>query len=228
MLYHVTRSGQNYGPYTVEDLQKYIDSGNILPSDLAKSDDMADWVPVSQILGVAPQPAAPGFISPMSGQPVAPIAVYPDPPNLHWALVLLIGMFTCGIFTIVWIFIQATWMRRVDPCSKALFYYIGAVVLYIVGFAAQTALRAAELRGSVSHGSFVAFSIVWILAYAALFITAKFSLRNSIEKHFNGPEPIGISLSGVMTFFFSVFYFQYHFSRINQLKQMARYRGAAV
>jgi hypothetical protein len=28
-----------------------------------------------------------------------------------------------------------------------------------------------------------------------------------------------------MTFFFGGLYFQYHFSRINQIKQTARYRG---
>jgi hypothetical protein len=42
MLYHVTRGGQTYGPYTLEDLKKYVASGNVLPTDLAKSDDMPD------------------------------------------------------------------------------------------------------------------------------------------------------------------------------------------
>jgi hypothetical protein len=49
-----------------------------------------------------------------------------------------------------------------------------------------------------------------------------------MEQHFNGPEPIGLSLSGVMTFFFGMLYFQYHFTRINELKRLARYRGAAI
>jgi hypothetical protein len=33
MLYHVMRNGQNYGPYTIEDLRRYMASGNVLPSE---------------------------------------------------------------------------------------------------------------------------------------------------------------------------------------------------
>ncbi len=32
--------------------------------------------------------------------------------------------------------------------------------------------------------------------------------------YYNTVEPIGLRLSGVMTFFFNVFYFQHHMSRI--------------
>ena len=28
MLYHVTRNGQNYGPYTIDELRRYVASGN--------------------------------------------------------------------------------------------------------------------------------------------------------------------------------------------------------
>jgi hypothetical protein len=41
-------------------------------------------------------------------------------------------------------------------------------------------------------------------------------------------EPVGLSLSGVMTFFFGGLYFQYHLNRINEMKRLARYRGAAI
>ena len=59
MLYHISRNGQNYGPYTLEDLNRYVASGNVLLTDLAKSDDRPDWVPVSQVLGVATPPVLP-------------------------------------------------------------------------------------------------------------------------------------------------------------------------
>src|ERR1039458_5423049 len=134
MLYYVSRNGQNYGPYKREDLHRYVASGNVLPTDLAKSDEMADWIPVSQVLG-ASMPAAPAPVvaygAPVAAYPAA-TAIYPDPPNLHWALVLVIGMFTCGIFSIVWMFVQASWMRKVNPNSKALFYYIAGFVVYAI------------------------------------------------------------------------------------------------
>ena len=42
MTYQVSRNGQLYGPYTLEDLQRYVASGNILPTDMAKSEDMME------------------------------------------------------------------------------------------------------------------------------------------------------------------------------------------
>ncbi len=52
MPYQVSRNGQMYGPYTLEDLQRYIASGHVLYTDMAKSEDMSEWLPVSQIPGI--------------------------------------------------------------------------------------------------------------------------------------------------------------------------------
>jgi hypothetical protein len=228
MLYHVKRDDQNYGPYTLEDLQRYVASGNVLASDLAKSEEMAEWVPVSQVLGGPAPVAAPGVIAPYAGgeAPAYPAGVvpYPDPPNLHWGLVLLIGLFTCGLFIIVWDFVQAIWMRKVNPRSNAIFLYLAETVLNILGTFARIALLAAS-RMQRQH---LGFGLAITLLVIVLLELARFDMRRSMEEHFNGPEPIGLSLSGVMTFFFGSLYFQYHFTRINELKRMARYRGAAI
>jgi hypothetical protein len=50
-----------------------------------------------------------------------------------------------------------------------------------------------------------------------------FSMKASLEEHYNNAEPIGLTLSPVMTFFFNTIYFQYHFNRINEAKQAAQY-----
>src|SRR5260370_35267909 len=94
MTYQVSRNGQMYGPYTLEDLQRYVASGNILPTDMAKSEEMPDWLPVAQILGTAgtgapaaiptPAHAAPSTYSQPSGVP------NPDPPNLNCGPSLLL------------------------------------------------------------------------------------------------------------------------------------------
>jgi len=52
--YQISRSGQTYGPYTLADLQRYVASGNVLLSDLAKSGEMAQSVPVSTVLELSP------------------------------------------------------------------------------------------------------------------------------------------------------------------------------
>ena len=227
MLYHVSRNGQAYGPYTLEDLQRYVASGNILPTDLAKNDEMPEWVPVAQVLG-ASAPAVAPVAYPGATPVYAPGAVpYPDPPNLHWALVLLFICLTCGLFGIVWMFVQAAWMRKVDPRSKALSYYIAAIVVYVIIIGGDVATIVSASNGTPFSRISALLSVCGIV-YVVLFLIAIFNMRSSMEEHFNGPEPIGLHLSGVMTFFFSILYFQYHFTRINELKRLARYRGAPI
>jgi hypothetical protein len=230
MQYHISREGQTYGPYTLEDLQRYVASGNVLLTDMARTEDGAEWVPVSQVIGAAPAgstaPAGLPVVYSAAAVPGVTTAggVYPDPPNLHWALVLLIGFFTCGLFWIVWLFVQAAWMRKVNPKSNAIFFYIAYVVISFGGSFLRVGLMAASGFHNRYMGIGIPLSVIaWVLVELGFF-----DMRRSMEEHFNGPEPIGLSLSGVMTFFFGTFYFQYHMSRINEMKRMARYRGAAI
>jgi MFS family permease len=191
---------------------------------------MPEWVPVSQVLG-ASMPASPAPVTAYAGgAPAYPAAAaqYPDPPDLHWALVLLIGFF-CGVFTIVWMIVQAAWMRKVDQRSKALSYYIAGLIVNLVMIGAIVAMVMSMSGGNgTPSNSIAALFVVCALASFVLFLMAIFNMRSSMEEHFNGPEPIGLKLSGIMTFFFNVLYFQYHFTRINDIKRAARYRGAAI
>jgi GYF domain 2 len=224
MTYQVLRNGQTYGPYTLEDLQRYVASGNVLPTDMAKGSDMPDWVPVSQVLGGAVAQAPAHVATPAYPQPTG--AVYPDPPNLHWALELLLGFVTCYIFVVVWNLVIAAWANRVQPASKALMFYIIATVLILINAGSSWGIIIA-----ISHnpgvppqphllGNLVGLA-TWIMR-----LIARFTLRDTLEQHFNGPEPMGLRLSAVMTFFFGGIYFQYKLNEINQLKQSMRYRSA--
>ena len=142
MTYQVSRNGQMYGPYTLDDLRRYVASGNILLTDMAKSEEMPDWVPVAQILstvaGTAGAAAAggPGAPPPTYAAPAAypqPSGIgYPDPPNMNWGLELLLGFLTCRLFVFVWNLVIASWANRVQPASKALIWYIAATVLFVV------------------------------------------------------------------------------------------------
>ncbi len=76
MQYQVTRGGQMYGPYTLEDIQRYVGLGNILPTDLAKSDEMPNWVPVSSLLGATMPQFAPAPVYSVTG---LPISAHPAP-----------------------------------------------------------------------------------------------------------------------------------------------------
>jgi hypothetical protein len=234
MNYFIKRELNEYGPYSLADLQKYVASGNILLTDLCRSEGLTDWVPVSQVIGnipvpvAAPQPPAPaagtvyGGGAPAYGAPAgyaAPVQQYPPPPNLHWALVLLIAFLTCGIFSMIWLVIQGVWLRKVKPDSKAFTYLTITAVVWVLILV--LAIVQGVSAGALGHRPPGMQGIVALLDIVlwVLYLFTVFTMRSDIEDHFNTAEPIGLSLSGVMTFFFAVFYFQYHFTRINEMKQ---------
>ncbi len=245
MSYLISRAGQTYGPYTLEDLQRYVTTGNVLLTDLGKSDEMSDWIPVAQILNPAAgaNPAAgtgtfTGGFDPATGAALPPAYVppgvpygqagayaaspYPDPPNLHWGLVLLLTICTCGLFGIVWDLVQVLWMKRIEPATKAFPYFIAYAVLSLIGGVASGGASAMMLHGGTHHSH---LSGVVGLIGLVLLIVYRFAMRDSLERHFNSTEPLGLRLGAIMTFFFGGLYFQYHFNRINAMKQALRYRG---
>ena len=226
MNYFIKRDLHEYGPYSLADLQKYVASGNILLTDLCRSEGLTDWVPVSQVIGnipvpaAAPQPAAGTVYGGGTGAPAygtqggytAPGGQqYPPPPSLHWGIVLLLGVLTCGLFLWVWAIVQAVWLKKVAPQNKTLLLYsiaIGLLVLSVVaGVSGATTQRPSPIAALLEIGG------------AIVFLVGAFKMRDALEEHFNSAEPIGLSLSVVMTFFFAIYYFQYHFNRINEMKQ---------
>ena len=53
MLIHIQRDGEQFGPYTLEDLNTYLAQGTLLPTDLAWWDGAPGWVSMSEVPGVA-------------------------------------------------------------------------------------------------------------------------------------------------------------------------------
>jgi len=246
MKYYIQRQLNEYGPYTLADLQRYVAQGSILLTDLTRSEGMKDWVPVSQVIGniPAPQPAA----VPMPGSAVAsagnvyasagtvyggpgsvpvgvpvyagggPVVSGPVPPDFHWALVLLVSFF-CGFFQLVWLFVEAGFVKKIDREGKSMAFLIGGVVVQVLAFVVLfSSARVSGDRPDPPFSFFVPFLLV-ALAGAVLHIIGIFQMRTSIENYYNTVEPINLRLSGVMTFFFAVYYFQHHFSRIANWKR---------
>src|ERR1700743_2607620 len=168
MNYMLMRDGQQYGPYTLADLQRYVAAGNILVSDLVKSEGMDNWVPLSQIIGniPVPAPAAPQWTAP-------PVSPYPPPPSLHWGIVLALDIVTCGLFGWAWIIVQAVWLRKVQPESRGLIYIIIALALIFTGSATNATHQVEGIGGLCSLGGLV----LWLMGI--------FSMKASIEEHFN-------------------------------------------
>ena len=128
MQYQVSRNGQLYGPYTLEDLQRYVASGHILYTDLAKSEDMPEWLPVSQILGASRRPM-PRLLATSLRRPQG----FPIPPRPIFIGVSFFSsaILTCGLFSVAWDFVQVLWMKKVQPDTKAMMYFIIFAILWL-------------------------------------------------------------------------------------------------
>jgi hypothetical protein len=60
MQIHIHKDGKTFGPYTIEQVRQFLKAGNFAVNDLACHDG-ANWIKLSQVLGVAstkPKPAA--------------------------------------------------------------------------------------------------------------------------------------------------------------------------
>lgn len=221
MNYFISRGGQQYGPYALPDLQNYLAQGSIHYSDLARTETMSEWLPLSQLLQ-QPLQAAP--LAPAAS--TVPCRTGPIPPSLHWALVLVLGMIT-GLFTTVWMFIQASFVKKIDPQNKATMLYAlglvavfaGSAIAVIFALLAAPRLQDQDASGPVMGIGLGLLMMLVILSGAVLFIAGAFNIRSSMVRYYNTVEPINLRLSGIMTFFFNTLYFQYHFSRIAKWKE---------
>lgn len=143
---------------------------------------------------------------PMQGSPLVP-------PDFHWGLVLLVGVCTCGLFFSAWMIVEAVFVRKIKPESKGLmFVIIGIAGSYLGGFANG-------FISALNHTNPQPLGHLITIIFAMIFLVAAFQMRTDLEDYYNTIEPINLQLSGVMTFFFAIFYFQHHFSRIAQWKK---------
>jgi GYF domain 2 len=234
MKYYIQRQLNEYGPYTLADLQRYVAQGSIQLADLTRSEGMTDWVPVSQVIGNIPIPVAAGatagayaggtayggsgtvYDGSTTGFGVQPVPMQGSPfipPDFHWGLVLLIGIFTCGLFFSAWMIVEAAFVRKIKPDSKGLMFVIIAVAgSYLGGFANG-------FFSAINHTNPQPLGHLITIIFALVYLVGAFQMRSDLEEYYNETEPINLQLGGVMTFFFAIFYFQHHFSRIAQWKK---------
>lgn len=206
MEYLVKRGEQSFGPYSLLDLQKYVQSGNVLRDDLTQSEGMTEWVAVSQVLGDIPVatigPASTAVVT--SAEP----QLVPLPPNLHWSIVLILGIVTRQLFNMIWALVQANWARKLCDDNKPMVL----VAMYPAGMVTGTLITMLYPQSAPLGGFF-------IIAGAIVYLVGIFSIKSAMEEYYSSTEQIGLQLSGVMTFFFSTIYIQYHINSIARWKK---------
>lgn len=129
---------------------------------------------------------------------------FPTPPKLHWSLLLLLTVISFGVFQFVWMFVQSTWARKVDPESKATAFFAGDVFLFLLSlvFAAS------------SDSGLQRFELPFLLGSCIVFYAGVYSIRRTMLDHYNKVEATPLEMSGAMTFFFTLLHLQYHMTRI--------------
>jgi hypothetical protein len=233
MNYWLSRDGLKYGPYTLEVLERMAAEGSVAATDLVWYDGRTNWAPLSEVISMPGPPPPPPPPPSAWARPYAQPAVNPAPvgygvaagvlapPSLHWGLVLLLTFVTLGIFPLIWYFVQAAFVQKIERNSSAI--VLGVFGFVAVFFAAAmrnglTATDASFADQDTAAGQLMLAGILQLAAYI-LFIVGLFKMRQSMLNYYNLAEPINLRLSGPMTFFFGIFYLQYHFSRIAQWKR---------
>ena len=164
----------------------------------------------------------PPYIAYPSAPPV--LRVVPDPPRLHWGLVLVLSVVTAGIFGQIWLIVQCVWVRKVYGRSKALPWAIAYLATLPAAIVAGFLIGVVGVLTHRSLGEIQAIAnmltLVVQIAIFVLFLVTAYTLRGELES-----DPINIPLGGVMTFFFSVIYFQYHLYDYTVPDEVHAFRG---
>jgi hypothetical protein len=204
MEYFVKRGDQRFGPYSLSDLQHYVQSGDVTLEDWTQSEGMADWMRVSDVMGNIPAMAVPGGGTVAIASETQLVAL---PPNLHWSIVLILGLITRQLFNLVWALLQGNWARKLSGDNKPLVL----VAMYPAGMVAGL-LTIVLFRLSALGGLF-------IIAGAITYLVGMFSIKAAMEEYYNSTENIGLQMSSVITFFFSTVYIQYKINAVARWKK---------
>jgi hypothetical protein len=127
---------------------------------------------------------------------------------LHWAVVLILGIITRQLFNMVWALVQANWARKLTGDNKPMVL----VAMYPAGMVAGI-LTTVLYRQAAGLGG------LFFLAGAIVYLVGVFSIKAAMEEYYNSTENIGLTLSSVMTFFFSTVYIQYQINSLARLKK---------
>ena len=78
MQLHITREGQQFGPYDLAQVNEMLAQGSLLPTDYAWYEGAADWTPLDQVPGITIPGAEP---APVEAIPVAAAANQSTPAD---------------------------------------------------------------------------------------------------------------------------------------------------
>ena len=66
-MIHILRDGQQFGPYSLEEVNAFLADGSLLPSDQAWYEGAPEWIPLNEVPGVT-------LVAPSVSSPITPEA----------------------------------------------------------------------------------------------------------------------------------------------------------
>lgn len=241
----IGQNGKQYGPYSEAQIRQWLREGKFAADAVAWREGMADWVPLATLFPPqAAPPAPPPPPAPPAPPPSPPAGTdrmqgfsawrddvparddrddVPMPPSLHWALVWLFAVLSFGIFGLVWPFIQASWVRKLDSRSNALLLLGLATGCVVLGYPMYMISLAALAHGG--SGS-IGLSALLLLASWVLYLVAFFSMAGSMRDHLGG-RGLPVEIGGVTLFFFTMYYLQGQLSWVARWKRTGQVQPGA-
>ena len=213
----IGRDGQKYGPYTEANIRQWLREGQLTPDTLAWRIGITAWMPLSTF-GLADQ-VAEGVLQSPPPPPLQPRRAaygaamsdeeeresFPRPPSMHWALVLLLAIVTFGLFNWVWLFVQSSWVKKIDRSSSARGLFAAGFLLAFVGGFANGAFNLPAL------------GVLGALAGSIVVIVGCFSMARSLREE-AARLALPLEIGGITLFVFQVLYIQ------GQLTWLARWK----
>jgi hypothetical protein len=139
----------------------------------------------------------------------------PQPPTMHWAIVLLLSIVTLGFFAFFWAYRQAAFARKIDPANPktklATFQVLVSFTLMLFSFALGFINAWTVMRGGEGTDLHNVINMVHMFQFLT-FTIASFAVRDAIKVCY------GIKTNGVLTFFFNIFYLQHYLTQIERLR----------
>jgi hypothetical protein len=135
----------------------------------------------------------------------------PQPPAMHWGVVLALSVVTIGLFSFFWAYKQASFARKIDPLNpatrRATFQVLVSLMLMLFSILLGVISAWTVMRGGQPTDLTVVTNMIHMFQFLT-FTVAIFTIRTAVTACY------GVRLNPILTFFFNVFYLQYHLTQI--------------
>lgn len=148
----------------------------------------------------------------MHGEPTTP-------PKMSVPLLLVICVLTCGIYVSIWFFTRRRWLNILTQDQKmGAGLPAAALTMQILSWLfVFLSVAVSMLIGDPGLGQLIGYAVNFTSFIGGIMILgAAFKVRGIIDWHYNYVREMGIPVSGLATFLFTVLYLQYVINRLPQ------------